>query len=270
MGQSRYVKEDPNGGKRAVNYGDFKRRVLLEAMARVNETPALGYTLELKEILSGKRVAKLQFKFIPKKQASLDLPMGWPDDGLKVLAHIGLSAAEIQDLSQAHSYEEVAESLTRLKAADTKMRIAGKPIASRKAYFLGILANVADGATADDMDMSKIDAEALAQEAARVAEARAERAAAAFAKHQADAFIDAVFTMAEQEREDIFWQFVQSPEGLKAKPLLAKGWIRGNVGALALLRLWFSTAKPEAYIALLPKPEDRDYGAWMAWRLDAL
>ena len=62
VGESRFVKMVD--GQEIVNYGDFKRRILSDAIDRVNEVTALRYKLELKEYRSGNRISRLQFKFI--------------------------------------------------------------------------------------------------------------------------------------------------------------------------------------------------------------
>jgi len=40
---------DGAGRKYVENYGEFKARYLLDAIARVNNVPALHYSIELKE-----------------------------------------------------------------------------------------------------------------------------------------------------------------------------------------------------------------------------
>jgi plasmid replication initiation protein len=269
MGHSRYVVEDPKHGKKVVNYGDFKRRVLMDAIRRVNETQALGYTLELKELRSGTRVSKLQFKFIPKKQASLGLPMTWPDEVLKVLASIGFTSAEIEDLSQAHSYEVVAETLVRLKTAESRLKTAGRAITSKKAYFNGILANIAMGSGEDDLNDAKIEAEAKAQEAMRLAQVRNERRREEFSKHQAAVFTERLFEMPESDRGILLREFEATQAGANARRLVEKGgWTAKNPGALACLRTWLAEERPSVLEQFYPNPEDRGFDAWLAWRLD--
>jgi len=269
MGHSRYVVDDPKQGKRVVNYGDFKRRVLMDALRRVNETPALGYTLELKELRSGTRVSKLQFKFVPKKQASLGLPMTWPDEVLRVLASIGFSRSEVEDLSQAHSYEVVAETLVRLKAAESRLKAAGRAITSKKAYFTGILANIAEGGDEDDLNVAKIEAEARAQEAQRQAQARNERRKEEFSRHQATIFTDRLFEMEEGPRSQLLAEFEASQAGMKARMLIDKGWQPKNAGALACLRAWLADERPAVLDQqFFVNPEDKSFDAWLAWRLD--
>lgn len=269
VGPSRYVKDDPATGRVSINYGDFKRRVLTEAISRVNESQALNYTLELKEHLSGKRVSKLQFRFIPKKQGRLELPMNWPEEGLRVLANLGFSEANIADMSQSHSYEEVAESLARLKLADERLRAEGRPISSRKAYFTGILGNVSAGAGGADIDDARIESESRAQEAAKAARERQDRMLSAFTKHQGDVAIKRLFELDADRRVALFAEFEASPEGAKARLLIERGWTPKNVGALSMFRTWLAASHPDIQEELQPNPEDKTIEAWMAWRLDA-
>jgi hypothetical protein len=270
MGQSRYVVEDAEQGKRAVNYGDFKRRVLMDAIRRVNDIQALSYTLELKEYRSGTRVSKLQFKFIPKKQPSLGLPLTWPEDVLSVLERLGFTQAEIENLSQAHSYEEVADSIMRLKAAEGRMKAAGRPITSKKSYFNGILANIASGAVGDDLDHEKIEAEAKAQDAQRAADLRHARRTEEFAKHVSDVFAAKLYELDEVDRDEIIRSFEASPTVAKARLLIKNGWNAKNVGALTILRGWLKTDRPDVLDRILTSPEDKNFDAWMAWRLDSI
>lgn len=270
LGQSRYVIDDPKMGKRVVNYGDFKRRTLLDAIRRINEITALSYTLELRELYSGKRVSKLQFKFIPKKQASLGLPLTWPDDVLRVLTNLGFTQVEIENISQAHSFEEVADSIMRLQVAEMRMKTAGRPITSRKSYFNGILTNVAAGLVGDEIDHEKIQAQAQAQEAQRVASERQDRLKQEFSKHLANVFSAKIYEMADSDRQTLFEAFEKSPAGSKSSLLIAKGWSPRNIGALTMLRTWLSNEKPEVLASIFTNPEDQGFEAWMAWKLDNL
>jgi hypothetical protein len=267
-GKSRYVETDAKGNKVARNYGDFKRRILVDSIRRVNDIPALSYSLELREIKSGTRVVKLQFKFVPKPSPGLGIPLTWPQEVLLALEGVGLSTKEIEDMSQAHSYEIVAEALLKLKAAETKIRAAGKSISSRRAYFLGIISNLATGAEIEEADHERLEAEARAAEAHRAAQLRQERLRQEFQKHQSDRFAQGVFDLAESVRDELLGAFEATEQGRRAKVLLSKGWSSKNAGALSLLRSWMGTERPEQLERLMPNPEDRGFEAWMEWRLE--
>ena len=270
LGPSRHVVKDPKEGTKVVAYGDFKRRHLMDAIRRVNEVAALGHTIELKEHFSGNRVSKLQFKFVQKKQYPLGLPVTWPEEVILVLSRLGYTTQEIENLSQVHSYEVVAESLVRLKSEEGKRNAAGRPIKSHRAFFMGILANVAAGVIADEIDPEKIEAEAALQEEQRQAEMRLERRREGFKEHVAAQFIRGVFDLGDSERAALFEAFETSPAGKKAALLLEKGWSERNVGAMSLLRAWMVKENDERLTQILARPQDKDFDAWLAWKLDAL
>lgn len=267
VGPSRYVKVDATG-KKVINYADFKRRTLLDAMERVNSLAALTHTLELKEITTGKRVSKLQFKFVPKKQESLGLPALWPQDMVQVLASIGYSESEIVDLGQRYSQETVTDSLVRLKASEERRRAAGKRIGSRRAYFEGILTNVDAGAAEDAVADDQLAARAQAIEEARRSTERQARLKEMFASRQASEFQHNLDQLPNEARAVLIAEFEASDEGQKTRLLWQqKGWER-NAPALAVLRGWILKTQSDALDLLLPLPQDRSFEDWMAWRLE--
>lgn len=271
VGQSRYVKDHPTAGKVVVNYSDFKRRVLVDAIDRVNNCQALSYTLQLKEHRSGNRVSKLQFKFIPKQQPSLGLPLTWPADLLTVLSNMGYLQRDIEDLAQAQSYEVVAEAIVRLKSAEGRLRASGKTITAKKAYFEGILRNIAGGAVGDELDHEKIEAEVRQQEAQREAEARQEKLKGAFADYQKKRFSAWLFELPEAERAALVDQFMASPEAtLPVRQFFEKGLSPGSMSALSTLRVWIAKNRQELAEQIFPNPEDKSFEAWMAWKLDTM
>ena len=271
VGKSRYVVEDADGSKRVEGYGDFKRRVLLDAIRRVNEVPALSYTLELKESHSGNRVSRLQFKFIPKKSMGLDMPLSWPPELIQVLNSIGMDDKEIHDLSQSNSQEALTEALLRLKDSESRMKGLGKQIVSKKAYLHGILANIAAGVAESEIDHDRIESEAKQQEALRAADERKERTQRAFDKHQAEVFSGKLFELGNDDRLKLLSTFDATPEGERSRILTGKhGWSPKSVGALSILKGWVLKNEPDWAARLLPNPEDRSIEAWMAWKLDTL
>jgi hypothetical protein len=185
------------------------------------------------------------------------------------LERLGFTQAEIENMSQAHSFEEVADSIVRLKAAEGRLKAAGRPISSKKAYFNGILTNIAAGGSDEDLDHDRIEAEARIQEAERLAAQREARLKEEFSKHVSDAFSRRLFEIADDEREALIRAFEQSSAGVKARLLIEKGWSPKNVGALSILRSWMAAEQPGALNRLI-NPEDRDFDSWLAWRLDSL
>lgn len=267
LGKTGYVVESAGGEKRVERYGDFKRRVLVDALIRVNSIPALQHTLELKEFKSGKRVSKLQFSFVPKEQPSLGIPLTWPAEVAGVLESLGFAGSEIEDISQAHSYEEVREALVRLKAQETRMKAAGTPITSKKAYFGGILRNIAGGAAAEEIDHAKIEAEVRQAEAERAAVGREERLKAAFAEHQTERFTVWFLSLPDTERDHFLAGCRQDPQNAVLSSL-KRPVDAGNRAALIVVRNWLVRQRPDLVEQIFPLPEDRSYEAWLAWKLD--
>lgn len=261
-GQSSYVKKDPTTGTEKVNYGDFKRRILMDAIDRVNDVKALSYTLVLKESFSGNRVSKLQFKFIAKKSETPQIPLAWPQDGLEAVFKLGFSEADVTKMSQDHSYQEVAESLVRIKESDTRLRAAGHPITSRKSYFTGILNNVATSAREDERESKRVEALAQTQDAIQNAKKTHERQVSGFAKHQAEVFSLRLFELDADQRNALFEEFTVSPEGIKGRMLIRHGWTPKNVGALSLFRAWLPVHHADVFDELLCNPEDRSRETW--------
>ena len=180
---------------------------------------------------------------------------------------MGFSQGEIEDMSQAHSYEAVAEALGRLQAAETRLKSTGRPITSKKSYFNGILSNIAAGVAGDDLDHAKIEAEAAAQEVKRIAEQRQTWLTDEFNAHVANVFATRLFELDEAQREQLCKDFETATPS--ANLLLSRGWTPKNKGALTLLRLWMAEHRKDVLDTLLPNPEDNGFDAWMMWRLTA-
>ncbi len=263
VGKSRYVKEED--GKVVVNYGEFKRRVLNDALTRVNDVPALSYKLELKEHRQGNRVARLQFKFI-EKQASLALPLVWPEEILVVLRTLGFGDKEIEDISQAHSSAAVADAILRLKSAEMRLKEQGKAISARKPYFLGILRNMTQGA--DDIDHEKLEAEIRLEASQKAAEERQRKVQEGFEEHRRKQFRAWVAKLSHEDREQFIKDYWASED---ANPILGKslenGLAEDNRSAISTLRVWLEKHRPETVASIFENPEDKSVEAWMAWRL---
>ena len=245
-----------------------RRRVLIPAIDRVNNVQALNYTLELKETKSWKRVSKLQFKFIPKVQPSLGLPMTWPPEIIEVLGKIGYSEDDIRDLSQAYSLEEVAEGLNKLQSADTRLKAQGERVGAPRAYLEGILRNLRQGEEADKIEHEKLMAEVRAHEARAAAEDRLAKLKNLFQEHQRNRFADWFNALPAENRDQLVADFISSPDtGPGIRMMLKKGVKESDYGNQALLRTWMSGARPDLLDYALPNPEDKEFEAWMAWRL---
>lgn len=268
LGPCRFVKTDAKGNKRAEGYGEFKARYLLDAIERVNQVAALQHTIELKEIKSGRRVVKLQFRFVRKEQQRLELPVSWPADILDSLAALGFHADEIATMSEAFPQEMIQDCLVRYTDARRKLLTAGKKISSPRAYFAGIMDKVA---RADDeqIDAEKLEAQVRKDEVERDAQERRARLEERFRDHVRDRFRESLLSMPENQRNSLLADFEASPDYLRAKLLVeAKGWTRTNTGAIAMLRTWVEQSRPDFYAEMLPAAQDRDLQAWLLWQTE--
>lgn len=271
MGPSRYVQTDEaTGDKRVVDYSEWKKRHLLPAMERVNSLAALGHTLELVETKSGLKVRRIQFKFVPKRQEALELPITWPDPVVEALKGLGYSSGEVADLAQGFSLDEVVESMTRYRQAADRMRERNQRISSPKAFYNGILTNVTQQDGLDEDQMLAIETKARAEEAQRQAAERQERAQQAFSQRQTKRLALALDEWAPERRAELLAAFESSPDAAKAKLLLAKGWDSStSTGAWALLKAWITRERPALLVDLLPNPEDQSLEAWVLWRMES-
>lgn len=268
VGPSKYVKKVKD--KSVVSYGEFKRRVLQDALVRVNDNAALTHTLELKEILSGKRVVKVQFKFHPKKQAALDLPpLAWPQEAVDLLSSMGFSPTELSALAQGNSYVIIADALERLPVVEQKIRARGDVVHSRKALFNGILDRVAKGSVLADITDESLQEELRVRDAEQAALVRKQRMDEAFSLHQRDVFAKNLLAMSAEDRDELAQLFLDSDKGKANLALVERsGWTTENVGLMAVFRGWLKEFQVDAYNRLLPYPQDRTIEAWMSWKLD--
>lgn len=270
-GPSRYVEKDDKG-KLTIQYADFKRRVLVDAIDRVNSVPSLSYNLKLIEHKQGKKIAKLQFKFIPKEgQQALDLPTTWPADTVDALEKLGYTKQEISELSEGASLNEVLDALSRLSKAERKFKGRGEKIYSIKRFFEGILNNVT---TSPDAADSTVDQEALQetlrrQQSEEAAKERRRKQEEGFAKHQMAKFANWIANLSQEEREDLQQSFLATEEGKATKKLATKGGTSSPHSAfMRAFRSWLQKDKPELMDRVLTEPEDKTIEAWMAWRLE--
>lgn len=269
-GTGKYMTRDAQGRQRP-NYGEFKRSVLNDSIKRVNAVSALKYSLRLIEHKAGNRVTHLQFAFEPKKQQTLGLPLMWQGDLTNVLVQLGFSEKEIADLGEAYQQEEVREGLARLKEAQDKIRAAGRSITSRKAYLLGILANLTSSKKGQDLDLDAVEREVRTREAEQMAEERRRRTEEGFNAHQARVFAENYARLDSARRAEIETEYLSSPEGKRLLSTLESsggGFDASRRMHQHLLRTWMKGKRPLDFAELLPNPEDRSLDAWLEWRLE--
>ena len=277
-GKGRYVTYDDKRGPQVTAYGDFKRRVLLPALEAVNRATALTHTLEMKEVKSGRKVLRLQFRFIPKTQQALDLPVPWSAEMMAALTQLGFTHTAITDLGQAYSEAMVAEALRRLGAAEARMKARGELMHNRSAYFKGILGNVAEeqaspeGAKDDPIRKDDAIGEQIRREAAQqAAERRQRQLRDEFDAHQRICFERWFFALPAPEQRDLIDDFLRSDQ---ASPLIRKAFDKppgaDNRSALGYLRAWIGAHRGAMLEQALSNPEDLNFEAWLSWRLLAL
>lgn len=268
VGESRFVKKAADGSLEVVNYKDFKRRVLVDAMTRINACASLNHEIRLIEHRSGNRVVKLQFKFEPKKTMPLDLLMARPQEQSRLTA-LGLSESQIKDIFEAHSQELVTDALQAYDEALARQRAKGRVITSPTAYFRGILNNLAQGASKEDVAND----DAMAQQAARQeqeqrASERRKRLEEEFSRHQSDTFGANLQALGDDAKGALIRDFLASDEARRQGALLKTGLTteRQSKGSLVLLRLWTASQRPDVWGELLPHPQDRAFDDWLMWQ----
>ncbi|TXI24178.1 MAG: RepB family plasmid replication initiator protein [Roseateles sp.] len=270
IGNSRHVKVDPKTGEKSVvDYSDFKRRYLLPALARINSISALGHTIELREHRSGLKVKRLQFKFVAKRQESLELPMSWPEAIIETLKQIGFTEDEVATLGQGFSLDDVIESLARFRQAQERKAKQGERIGSPTSFFNGVLTNVANQAVLDAEKFAEIEKVAKAEEVEKLRKQREERALVEFNLRRHKIFKAALLAWPEDRRTNFFKEFEGSQDFRSAtRTMIAKGWESAGMSAWVELREWAAKRRPSDWAELLPNPEDQNLDAWLLWRLD--
>lgn len=262
IGPSRFVEVDAKGGKKVVDYKDFKRRYLVPGLEILNAHPALNHTVEFKEEKSGRRVVRLRFKFIPKLQKAFDFPLGWPAEMLKELENIGFTDKEVANFSQLYQFEQVAEALKRLHEAEHRWHKKGSKIYSRPAFFRGILVNVAKGEAQSEAEDARLLEEAERKRQQEQDEQRMRVLQEKFAAHQRAVLAQAIQAMPPDERDRLV------SDHLAARPQDRIMFKPGKLDGMYFIMLcqWLAEARPDLHASFLPQARDRDFQPWMAWK----
>lgn len=242
--------------------------MLVPAIAQINAHPALSHTLTMHERRVGNRVSALQFSFERKQQESLDLPITWSDETIKILQGFGFTDSEISVMSQAHGQIEIVEALSRLPKAEQALKAKGLKLNSRKAYFEGILERV-HAEFVPEKDAQEISDQVTKKVEEDEAVNRKVKIDAAFSEHQSTRFRESFFDLSSSLRDELVKLFEQSEEGqrLVTKSFIARGWNSENKPLLAMFRAWAKTARPELEGLLLPYPQDQSVEAWRDWKI---
>ena len=263
IGPSRFVKLNAAGDKEVDDYKEFMRRYLVPGLEILNSHHALNHTVELEEKKSGRKVARLRFKFHEKRQGSFEFPLGWPPASLKYLEEIGFSEKDISTLSQLYLYEQVAEALKRLPGAEQRIHAKGGKVYSRKALFNGILANVANGDAQTAEEEARLMAEAQKRQQQEMEEQRMTALQGKFSAHQRGLITAGLQNLPAEERSALI------QEHLAAKPEDRIMYKPGDFGLpyMVLFCKWLAAAHPERYAAWLPEPKDNNFQSWLVWQL---
>jgi len=266
LGRCRFVQEGAKGVKQVVDYKDFKRRYLVPGLAILNSHPALNHTVEMKEGLSGRKVVRLQFRFIEKVQGSFDLPLGWPPAAIKQLEELGYSDKDISTMSQLYPYNQLAEALKRLPQAEQRVQAKGSKVYSRKAFFNGILGNVSKGEAQTADDEAKLFQQAVQQQQKETESQRMEALQAKFSTHQRTMVATALQSLPADERNAL------TQAHLDAKPEDRIMFKAGELGTpyLVLFCKWLAAARPALYEEWLPEPKDQNFQSWLAWKATSM
>lgn len=266
-GRGGYVEEDSHDGKKLVRYADFKRRILNDAISRINEISELDYKLELREIKSANRVVKLQFKFVAKRiDEAEDGAPAWPIDLVKTLESLGYSESEIIQLSKMATYDEVVESLSRFRTAQGRMRATGAHVESKKAYLQGILSRMRDEEKVCAAERVRCESELRVKNEEKNAREHDDRLREEFAKYIFDTFIHNLFDGPADRLKGLILDFEQTDDARKAEMLLRKGWDRNNRPLMAIVRHWIGQYRQDLMDVLLPYPYQRSFDRWRVWQ----
>jgi small-conductance mechanosensitive channel len=223
----------------------------------------LSHTAEFHEDKANRKVARLRFKLIEKRQGSFDLPLGWPPAALKALRDIGYSEKEITDVGQLYLYDQVAEALRRFPAAEQRQRDKGSKVYSRKAFFAGILTNVAKGEQQSAQEEDKLLKEAAQRQQQEAEDQKMRTLQSKFGAHQRALITEALQKLPQQERDSIFQAH------LTAKPEDRIMFKSGELGHayLVLFITWLAAARPDLFAEWLPETKDRNFQSWLVWQV---
>ena len=155
-------------------------------------------------------------------------------------------------------------------AAEVKLRSMGRTITSRKAYFQGILSNVAAGSEEADFDAVKLEAKVLEQAAVMADQQRQERQQGAFAEHRMQVFTANLFQQDPVWLRQLVEDFKASEVGPRNAAFFERPFTPGNRAAVAVFKSWLADTHPDVFERLHPEPKDKTIEAWLAWRIDEL
>jgi hypothetical protein len=253
-------------------YKNFKRFVLVPAMAWLEKLEAVPFTAELIEIKGPRnRVTHLQFRLIPKQQAALDMgqiPPSWSPRLVETLRTVyGMPVSRIAEVARMTTEEELQEALRRDSAAIAKKTAAGEVVADRAAYLLGIVRNVQRGRPRDaEPELDPTDQEPSRDQVAsqvRAAMARAQALRAEFRNQQLRLIRERADALDDDALEVVRADFATAQAGsASVRTMLARGWKRGDTPLNNLLATWILEQPASVTQRFLFGPEETDFDVW--------
>ncbi len=256
-------------GKYVDRYKDFKRFALKPAMEWLAKVESCPFTVELLETHGPRnRVVGLQFKLLPKRQASLDMqmPPTWHPTLIDVLRTVyGMSNREIREIAMGATEAEMNEALQRDRNMVSRKLAQGDPVNNRAGYLRGILRNIQEGRPKDAEPVDE-ERELPGRDVAdAVLKAKALREE--FAKFRLTRLREHLDELPSDVVNELRGEFEDERGGDTAVSIwMRKGWDKAPAGLMATFLTWFNDKYPDRANRLLVKPEERDFDVWMVLR----
>lgn len=256
----------------AGQYKNFKRFVLVHAMAWLEKLDAVPFTAELVEIKGPRnRVTHLQFRLLPKQQAALDmgqLPPMWSPQLIETLEKVyGMSRAKIAEVARLATEAELQEAMRRDSVMISRKLAAGEPVENRGAYLLGIVRNIQRGRPRD----AEPDPDPVEEEAKQMLAAveRAKRQRTEFEQYQQRLVAERLDALGDEDLARVRARFEADRGGqFSVASMLTRGWKRGPCPLNAVLASWV-VAEPTLVPMFLYRPDETDFGVWTELRRSA-
>lgn len=269
-GPCRYLKQDPvTGKKKSHDLGDFKRRELFPAIEKINQMEALSHRIVLEEKKSGPKASLWTFRFEEKTQKilNLEVPLSWPPELLEAVRSLGFDEKEINHMSEGYSTDELALAWRKFTKVREKRRARNEPLEYPKPYFKAILENQRKDLEDDEAEELALEKKAQARAEEEAIQIRESRAHDAFAKYQDKVFFEN-WDGLPQDKKELLWEaFLQTAGSLRKDYEQRYG--PQNPMMRRMIKAWALKTHPDELDVLLPFPQDRNFDAWLLWRLEA-
>jgi hypothetical protein len=264
-----WVKLIAGPGKYEGAYKDFKRYALKPAMDWLEKLDGCPFTVEPRELKGARRrVVALQFKLIPKQQATLPMhmPPSWSPQLIDALLKVyGMTPPKIAELAKMATEAELQEAMARDRVMIQRKLQKGEQVADRLAYLKGILRNIQVGRPKDaEPELGEEEETAHEDKAAvdRTRELREE-----FERFRSSTLGTRLGELPPAELEELRAAFMDANINTTLTARVAlKGWNSKNAPLQALFRGWVMKERPDLVERLLHNPKERDFGVWLVAR----